>query len=365
MAVIKKALLFVLLISFVVWALIWLHEYRVGTFKQCSVPSLPIHGRTKLNLHGLKNDTGPFDLASVLNAITYPETPFVARTKTDPDFWLAVYRFPNLTWEAHAGAIINYGGVWEPRETELAKTILKECTATSLVLDVGGFVGYYAMLSALMGCKVKVWEGHPTNAFMIQFSAALNSLTDYITVYNRVATDASTPMMFSGIHMDGHVADSYQNSDNPEFKKLITQQPESGYNVHPLGVDQAIPTGEVLLLLVDVEGYEPHVFRSARQLMSQRRVKYVILEYNMWRAMTVDEGVNMVMEFMSYGYRVFELPHGLCPYRRIRDREQILQISRELQNKTYSCTKWCISLLLTRDGLPNEITSKYHFEGVS
>ncbi|GLI70409.1 hypothetical protein VaNZ11_015130 [Volvox africanus] len=363
MSLVKNSLPVILTLSFVVWAIVWFNGYRFRMVHQSLVPSPPVQGRTQLELRGLNNHTGPLDLASVLNVITHPATPYVARTKTDPDFWLAVYRLEDQTWEAHAGAIINYG-VWEPQQTELVRAILKECTATSLVLDIGGFVGYYAMLSALMGCKVKVWEGHPTNALMIQFSAALNSLTDYITVYNRVATDVSTPMTFSGVHMDGRVADSYQNSDNPEFKKMISQQPESGYTVHPLGIDQAIPTGEVLLLLVDVEGYEPHVFSSARQLMSQRRVKYVILEYNMWRAMTVDEGVNMVMEFMSYGYRVFELPHGHCPYRRIRDRKQILQISRELQNKTYSCTDWCTYLLLTRDGPPHEITSKYQFEGV-
>ena len=114
-----------------------------------------------------------------------------------------------------------------------------------------------------------------------------------------------------------------------------------------------------MLLKVDVEGYEPHVFRSAKALMSQRRVKYVILEYNMWRGMTVEEGVNMVMNFISYGYAVYELPHGGCPLRRVPDKKRMMIVSRELQNHTYACNKWCTDLLLTRDGVPAQFASMY------
>jgi hypothetical protein len=47
-----------------------------------------------------------------------------------------------------------------------------------------------AYVVAVKGCRVRVWEGHPQNAMMIRLSTFINSLTDYITVYNRVASDA-------------------------------------------------------------------------------------------------------------------------------------------------------------------------------
>jgi hypothetical protein len=116
---------------------------------------------------------------------------------------------------------------------------------------------------------------------------------------------------------------------------------------------------EVLLLKVDVEGFEPRVFDSAHQLLSQKRVKYVLLEYNMWRAMKLPHGVAMILRFMRYGYKVYQLPLGSCPLTRITSESQIMQISKELQDDTHKCGRWCVYMLAVRDNLPFFYQSRY------
>lgn len=327
----------------------------------------PVAGRTPLGLTGLAaGSRGPFDASSFLSSASYPYTAHFVKTKTNPSFWIAVYKH-GQEWEALAKAVI-VDGVWEMEETELVDAILSDCSLTAgggLVIDVGSFVGYYSVFSALKGCRVRVIEGHPQNALMVRLSAAVNGLTDYITIYNRVGSDGKTPMQFSGYAMDGHVAGSYATTDNALFKQHLGNWTEHdfSFSVHPLGVDAIAPSGDVLLLKVDVEGFEPHVFSSAHRLLSEKRVKYVLLEYNMWRAMKLPEGVAMILRFINYGYKVYQLPLGSCPLTRIVSEQQIMRISRELQEDTHACGRWCVYMLAVRDALPPLYADRYPAAG--
>lgn len=231
---------------------------------------------------------------------------------------------------------------------------VKECNSGGVVVDVGGFLGYYAVLAAHMGCRVHVWEGHPTNAAMITLSVGMNGLWDLVTVHNNVCTDEAHPLVFTGHAMDGHVQGSYEKSDNDAFKNILREEGryhnEEGVVVQPLRVDDVIHD-EVLLMKVDVEGYEPHVFRSARGLVNARKVRYILMEYNMWRAMTMEQGVELLNWFVNLGYSVYQVATPSCNYRQLSTEEEFLSMSWALRNGTYPCSSWNTDLLVVRDGL--------------
>ena len=67
---------------------------------------------------------------------------------------------------------------------------LQCCAQGGLVIDVGANLGYYALYSARLGCKVTAWEPVPVFAAMVEASAALNNLS--LTLRRAVLGDGAT-----------------------------------------------------------------------------------------------------------------------------------------------------------------------------
>jgi FkbM family methyltransferase len=312
----------------------------------------------------LANTTVPFSLEVALRQIFSPLTPTILKTKTEPPFWLAMYRRldgvrksgPDGTWDPPAAAVLA-SGIYDSDITSLFyKAISGRClNGSGVVVDVGGNMGYFTILSAMQGCRVHVWEGSPRHASMIYMSVWMNGLNDRVTIHNNICGTGSQPLAFSGLGADGHVAGSYLNSDNPNFQKVLgagyrvetENDKSSGVLVHPLAIDTVIAE-EVLLLKVDVEGYEPHVFKSAQRLLERGMVRYAVFEYNMWRAMTKAEGVQLVMSLISWGYSITTVPSRACKMEIIQTRDHIEELSFKLQNNTDACHMYLTNLLATR-----------------
>jgi hypothetical protein len=150
----------------------------------------------------LGNGTGPFNLFDIIAQAVAPNLPVILKTQTRPPFWLAVYRKaagvredgPDGRWDTLAALILSHG-YWEYEETEVVYKILSDrCKVNApLVVDVGGYVGYYTMLAAKMGCRVHVWEGSPNHAAMIHMSVRLNGLNDRVSIHNNICGAGSAP----------------------------------------------------------------------------------------------------------------------------------------------------------------------------
>jgi hypothetical protein len=69
--------------------------------------------RTQL-VYSAINKTGPHDVTAFLAAGLQPYTPYVVRTRTEPPFWLSVYRLPGGKWEALAENVISHGFWYGP-----------------------------------------------------------------------------------------------------------------------------------------------------------------------------------------------------------------------------------------------------------
>jgi FkbM family methyltransferase len=312
----------------------------------------------------LHNGTGPFALDDVIRRAVAPNLPVILRTQTKPPFWLAVYRKaegvkedgPDGRWDSLA-ALIQSHGYWEYEETEVVYRILSErCKVNApIVVDVGGYVGYYTVLAAKMGCRVHVWEGSPRHSVMLQMSVWMNGLNNQVSIYNNICGTGTKPLRFIGDNLNSHVANSFFNTDNPKFLEEILESAEEertgGLPVHQLAVDDVIHE-EVLLLKVDVQGYEAHVLKSAEHLLARQMVCYVIFEFSMWRGMNKAEGVQMVMDLITWGYTVTNIPHSRCKLEQFKTRQQVEQLALKLQRNTDMCHKYNVYLLATRKNMP-------------
>ena len=54
--------------------------------------------------------------------------------------------------------------------------LIEQCTAMDTVLDVGAYIGVYAIAAALMGMKAIAIEPHPANYARLKANAAINSV---------------------------------------------------------------------------------------------------------------------------------------------------------------------------------------------
>jgi hypothetical protein len=164
--------------------------------------------------------------------------------------------------------------------------------------------------------------------------------------------------------MEGHVSGSYARSDNPDFQKElgteyaknVQREQATGLRVYPLAIDDVVDE-EVILMKVDVEGYEPHVFNSARRLFQRGMVQYVIFEYNMWRAMNIEEGVKLIMDFIDWGYTVSTVPVAKCKIEHFTTADEVVQLSRKLRERTDICHQYAINMLATRRDMPRLLTA--------
>jgi FkbM family methyltransferase len=314
------------------------------------------------------NATGPFGLDILLKRAVAPYTPTVLKTRTEPPFWIAVYRRHDGlkeqgvdgTWDPLGDSVYTHG-LWDMHDTDIFYKVLKnQCNSgKGLVVDVGGHCGYFTILAAMQGCRVHVWEGSPRHATMIHLNVWLNGLSDRVVVHNNICGTGSAPLVFSGVGMEGHVSGSYAHSDNAEFLKTLGSQyanktkgeQASGLRVYPLAIDDVVDE-EVMLMKVDVEGYEPHVFNSARKLLQRGMVRYVVFEYNMWRAMTIEEGVKLVTDLLNWGYSVSRVPSSHCAIEHFRTAEDVFVLSKKLHNQTDACHRYALDMVATRRDMP-------------
>lgn len=214
------------------------------------------------------------------------------------------------------------------------------------------------MLSASLGCNVHVWEPNPQNVAALQTAVLANQLWDRITVHHNIAGEGTKPLVFSGSRMDGHVAGTYQHNNNELRQAELAAQgrtaeddAKQGVPVMPLMVDAGIGEATVALIKVDVEGFEPMVFKSARKALSSGRVRTIIFEYNLWRGMSTDEGVALLKELTSYGFVLHATPNKHpetgkeCDAVPIVTESDMRTYSEQLRDNKYPCAMWAINIL--------------------
>jgi len=200
-------------------------------------------------------------------------------------------------------------GWYELRTTELFLQLLQKGFT---VIDVGANVGFFTLLAAKLVEKegtVLAFEPEPTSFSLLSGSVLRNNFSN-VKLSQKCVSDIDgrrTLYLSSTKHRGMHsiIRDSGGTSVTVPSTRLDTE-------VSRLGI------GHVDLLKIDVEGAEPEVLGGAQKLLSEGRIRNMIIE---WEHPEIWSRHEELVRYLLSTFDAYELARSLpfVPMRRLKE----------------------------------------------
>lgn len=215
-------------------------------------------------------------------------------------YWIAVHdmKYDKVRW----GTVFMEGKFYEFAMDKAFVEILKASPPGALVIDVGGNIGWFTLMSRSMGFSVETFEPLKRNAARLCESLRLNRWSNAAEkTYDKLLPPLARPV-YVNIH-DVGVGDQDAKQEfnfhplNPgegslhalpvsferTWEKLNAPQRTDTVSVTSLdsfarGRGWFDDPVEIAILKVDIEGYEPKVFAGAKELLKSKMIKNILLE---------------------------------------------------------------------------------------
>ena len=264
----------------------------------------------KVTNKGMKFGTGPIALLESKNVTVrvkksvYP--PEIEFAYTDPlkDFDVSAY-------------MENNGVVEKPMTWIFYQIFKKGCIrpdgSRSLFVDVGANFGWYSLIAAKMGCKVIAFEPVPHFGAFFEYSMHLNGLSDRIIILKNVVSNVSGSTVEMVVPSHGIWGTAGIGGHN--IDKSISGATFDTIRVNSIRLEDLI-TQDVLLMKVDVEGWEWSVMKGAAGLLSNFNVENIIMEYSpgvperSFHFKEMRYTVEMILDILKAGYRIGQISDG-------------------------------------------------------
>ncbi|UJR32299.1 hypothetical protein I4U23_019763 [Adineta vaga] len=138
---------------------------------------------------------------------------------------------------------------------------------STIVVDVGAYLGDFGMYAAACGCTVYMFEIQSDMISLIRSSIQHNAFSDSrIFVYHNAVSDEPNGTTVTYV---------------PEGS--ATKISDGISSVQTIRLDDIVWTSSsIYILKVDVEGFELNVLRSAKSLFAKRRIRHLIFKYTPW-----------------------------------------------------------------------------------
>uniref|UniRef100_A0A7S0MHW8 Methyltransferase FkbM domain-containing protein n=1 Tax=Cryptomonas curvata TaxID=233186 RepID=A0A7S0MHW8_9CRYP len=166
---------------------------------------------------------------------------------------------------------------WDSYIWTLFVNILEKAGPGTTVVDVGANIGYFSLLAASMGQRVISFEPMNRNVAKFQASIDRNDFQERITLFqNAISYDSSNQVKLSATH--------HTNQGNGRIE-IITPSKETKEGVYgqdyvdTITIDDII-NEDVLLMKIDVEGFEGAVLNGAKKLLCWHVVKFITIEFS-------------------------------------------------------------------------------------
>jgi len=171
-----------------------------------------------------------------------------------------------------------------------------------VVVDVGANVGMAAFAAAVMGFRVVAFEPVFENLLRICDGIYLNRVKDQVVVYHAAASDrVGNITMYKVI---GRLDNSAISATGA--KLAFKSNEEVAVEVATIPLDEVIPDAQhVVLIKIDVQGWEYHVLRGASKLLSRRKgeAPYLIYEEDERLLQASNSSAQVIRAFLgSVGY---------------------------------------------------------------
>eukprot|EP00262_Sarcandra_glabra_P006843 TRINITY_DN19398_c0_g1_i1.p1 TRINITY_DN19398_c0_g1~~TRINITY_DN19398_c0_g1_i1.p1 ORF type:complete len:364 (-),score=35.08 TRINITY_DN19398_c0_g1_i1:618-1583(-) len=171
-----------------------------------------------------------------------------------------------------------------------------------IVVDVGANVGMASFAAAVMGFKVLSFEPVFENLQRICDGVFLNRVGSLVTLFEAAASDRIGNITFH--KLVGRLDNSAVSATGARLAFKSNEEIE--LQVRSIPLDEVIPDSEpVLLLKIDVQGWEYHVLRGASKLLSRKRgeAPYLIYEEDERLLQASNNSAKEIREFLgSVGY---------------------------------------------------------------
>lgn len=188
---------------------------------------------------------------------------------------------------------IRMNHIWSKKESSILVDILsKNKDKEDVVIDVGSHLGYFTLISLAFGHHTIAIEPNPFYKKYIDKSMEMNHFNPkQLEYYENFASSSSNDILFDG----------WTGND------IMLNQTESLYYVKPISIDK-ICDKNVIFMKIDVEGAEPSVFQSCQDLIENKKIKYIIFEFNyILKDQVIQEQVDILYYLQSKDYHLFEI----------------------------------------------------------
>ncbi|KAF0979200.1 hypothetical protein FDP41_001543 [Naegleria fowleri] len=198
---------------------------------------------------------------------------YLIKTRTYPSFWMVTLSPQKDVWISRQ---LYERGWWESAVEDTFEKILKEFfkknalakesdKKTCRVVDVGGNLGFFSLLSAAWGCQVITYEVQPDMIQKIQASSVINGFENLMTI-RHLAVD-SEPGKFVGFALG--TSDNLGSAFvyNPDEKDKTVRVETVTLNDELMNDVKDPNNNRITLLKVDVEGNEMKVFQGAEKVL--------------------------------------------------------------------------------------------------
>lgn len=179
---------------------------------------------------------------------------------------------------------------------------MKDQGKNGFVVDVGANVGMATFAAAVMGFRVLAFEPVFENLQRICDGIFFNRVGESVTVFEAAASDRLGNITFH--KLVGRLDNSAVSATGA--KMAFKSNEEIELQVRSIPLDEVIPESEpVLLLKIDVQGWEYHVLKGATQLLSRKESEapYLIYEEDERLLQASNSSAKEIREFLhSVGY---------------------------------------------------------------
>ncbi|KAG1673075.1 hypothetical protein FOA52_013144 [Chlamydomonas sp. UWO 241] len=260
---------------------------------------------------------GPISLLMSKNVsvnVKRTSLPKVGKPEQDP--FLFAYTDP--TKDTDVSLYMNMNGMVEASITKIFFQVFeKYCISPSgsraLFVDVGANFGWYSVLAASMGCRVLAFEPVPHFRAFLEYSVALNGLGHLVDVRSEVVSHVSNETLTLVVPSRGYWGTA--GIDGLNIDNSIPGATFESMNATSVRLADVVKE-DVLMLKVDVEGWEWSVMLGAKGLLDRHNVRNIIMEYSpgvperTFRTDDIIRTVEMVVNLVDRSYKVAHLGEG-------------------------------------------------------